>query len=153
MCMGPPFGLGCLIFIHRVYPHVYGATLQKLTAMWLNMGLSPCVWGHHLVHPDQTILPGSIPMCMGPPTIILNRTSSTGVYPHVYGATTDYVVILNLIWGLSPCVWGHRIRSNLSTPLWGSIPMCMGPPLLPDRLLLLCWVYPHVYGATSAISL
>src|SRR5690625_3866079 len=128
MCMGPPFGLGCLIFIHRVYPHVYGATLQKLTAMWLNMGLSPCVWGHHLVHPDQTILPGSIPMCMGPPLNPESFHRLNRVYPHVYGATLPGRLKMLWKWGLSPCVWGHLIIKVFHSKNSGSIPMCMGPP-------------------------
>ena len=48
MCMGPP---GCPEgkgYHTRVYPHVYGATMNSLSPSQPVWGLSPCVWGHLL---------------------------------------------------------------------------------------------------------
>src|SRR5690625_7299216 len=72
-----------------------------------------------------------------------------GVYPHVYGATIIHFIDEPMGTGLSPCVWGHRIRSKLQTFDGGSIPMCMGPPPSTARYGSPPGVYPHVYGATS----
>src|SRR5690625_7329582 len=71
------------------------------------------------------------------------------VYPHVYGPTIIHFIDEPMGTGLSPCVWGHRIRSKLQTFDGGSIPMCMGPPPSTARYGSPPGVYPHVYGATS----
>src|SRR5690625_3837981 len=67
MCMGPPITLLCRIHWCWVYPHVYGATDYTIVVVLQGVGLSPCVWGHHLVSRHGVCLDGSIPMCMGPP--------------------------------------------------------------------------------------
>src|SRR5690625_7440135 len=50
--------------------------------------------------------------------------------------------------GLSPCVWGHRSQAFDQLVFSGSIPMCMGPPIVPVTEPTFTGVYPHVYGAT-----
>src|SRR5690625_7916719 len=52
--------------------------------------------------------------------------------------------------GLSACVWGHHNPVGQTTPDWGSIPMCMGPPTCTCSQCRVLWVYPHVYGATTS---
>src|SRR5690625_7847804 len=54
--------------------------------------------------------------------------------------------------GLSPCVWGHLLHITKANSLFGSIPMCMGPPTFYSYFAFIAWVYPHVYGATSESS-
>src|SRR5690625_7546698 len=87
-------------------------------------------------------------MCMGPPNSGGTISIGSGVYPHVYGATTPEEHGNDQKMGLSPCVWGHLSFIAFSKTLYGSIPMCMGPPIcLQDRPCHF-WVYPHVYGAS-----
>src|SRR5690625_7982220 len=54
--------------------------------------------------------------------------------------------------GLSPCVWGHHVARCNSCIDYGSIPMCMGPPLPHFCADPFYWVYPHVYGATNILA-
>src|SRR5690625_7331873 len=94
------------------------------------------------------IPPGSIPMCMGPPSGGNFRYYNSGVYPHVYGATELVKKYNDQVQGLSPCVWGHPYADIMQIKHIGSIPMCMGPPWHESRHPRLPRVYPHVYGAT-----
>src|SRR5690625_3273092 len=112
------------------------------------MGLSPCVWGHPFRTSALTLFIGSIPMCMGPPRSWLARLSRARVYPHVYGATCKFQKSKPYMEGLSPCVWGHRSQAFDQLVFSGSIPMCMGPPIVPVTDPTFTGVYPHVYGAT-----
>src|SRR5690625_6121895 len=70
-------------------------------------------------------------MCMGPPRCPLQRLHRLWVYPHVYGATLPVVMAPASILGLSPCVWGHPQTDRFQPIDPGSIPMCMGPLVLP----------------------
>src|SRR5690625_106088 len=96
------------------------------------------------------IPPGSIPMCMGPPSGGNFRYYNSGVYPHVYGATELVKKYNDQVQGLSPCVWGHPYADIMQVKHTGSIPMCMGPPRPGNTPPRRRWVYPHVYGATMA---
>src|SRR5690625_6559799 len=87
-------------------------------------------------------------MCMGPPKRAGNLHPDLRVYPHVYGATTPEEHGNDQKMGLSPCVWGHLSFIAFSKTLYGSIPMCMGPPIWLQHLPGQIWVYPHVHGAT-----
>src|SRR5690625_993252 len=152
MCMGPPASIRILRKCRRVYPHVYGATTSIQSSMGMGQGLSPCVWGHPNTTAMPPIPPGSIPMCMGPPSGGNVRYCNSGVYPHVYGANELVKEASDQVQGLSPCVWGHPYADIMQVKHIGSIPMCMGPPWLvilhPGRP----WVYPHVYGATPDLK-
>src|SRR5690625_1547137 len=148
MCMGPPLSISINALSYRVYPHVYGATLLCLLYSFIQKGLSPCVWGHLSVSIHRSLQRGSIPMCMGPPVFAWVDAFQEGVYPHVYGATTDARYTEHGFLGLSPCVWGHPSTAPSKSPAVRSIPMCMGPPILRASSYLSPRVYPHVYGAT-----
>src|SRR5690625_7827190 len=91
----------------RVDPHVYGATLRIAPVDYATLGLSPCVWGHPVVHTTNATISGSIPMCMGPPKSTAVLKAQIRVYPHVYGATQWGATRIPGTKGLSPCVWGH----------------------------------------------
>src|SRR5690625_1687543 len=132
MCMGPPFRRGQGQLQKRVYPHVYGATLSKSSYSNLNVGLSPCVWGHLALYLRNSLRPGSIPMCMGPPHRLCEGTSEFWVYPHVYGATIGTAEDKRYAVGLSPCVWGHRPLVSLHAPVKGSSPIDSGRRRLPS---------------------
>src|SRR5690625_1598383 len=110
--------------------------------------LSPCVWGHPDFILSRSGTSGSIPMCMGPPSLDQTLTAQARVYPHVYGATQPNRQLSTMIVGLSPCVWGHRLFNYFFALNLGSIPMCMGPPKITAMKHPLGGVYPHVYGAT-----
>src|SRR5690625_7852996 len=88
-------------------------------------------------------------MCMGPPSFYSYFAFIAWVYPHVYGATRLLVLTHRTELGLSPCVWGHLPLGRSSRKIWGSIPMCMGPPFSTKKLRKTCRDYPHVYGANS----
>src|SRR5690625_5551361 len=87
MCMGPPLCRYNAGIAYWVYPHVYGATMAGYPAPRTALGLSPCVWGHPRPAVALRLLPGSIPMCMGPPRPTHQPARLLRGYPHVYGAT------------------------------------------------------------------
>src|SRR5690625_3590327 len=113
MCMGPPYRCGPCGETSRVYPPVHGATIPRWQCEAERPGLSPCVWGHPGKAVEEVKETGSIPMCMGPPSLRKNLFASIWVYPHVYGATRILNIPLCWYGGLSPCVWGHRISALL----------------------------------------
>src|SRR5690554_1987009 len=92
-------------------------------------------------------------MCMGPPFCFNTTIITTGVYPHVYGATCLRLGRRFPGGGLSPCVWGHHRCQIHRTRPSGSIPMCMGPPINSALQVASGQVYPHVYGATLKLSM
>src|SRR5690625_5725794 len=87
MCMGPPITLLFRIHLCWVYPHVYGATDYTIVVVLQGVGLSPCVWGHHLLRRNGVCLNWSIPMCIGPPHPRRTDHSYSGGYPPLLGAT------------------------------------------------------------------
>src|SRR5690625_6459116 len=89
-------------------------------------------------------------MCMGPPETSCCRLIQEWVYPHVYGATMKSFIETLPEPGLSPCVWGHLAQFYHDKSNRGSIPMCMGPPLIISIIKIALRVYPHVYGATQS---
>ncbi len=72
-----------------------------------------------------------------------------GVYPRVYGATCRERDWVGWCAGLSPCVRGYPGEIEWSRSGKGSIPVCTGLPMSAPVPILLYWVYPRVYGATS----
>src|SRR5690625_2256473 len=149
MCMGPPRRYHEQATRFWVYPHVYGATWKVRSGGMVVKGLSPCVWGHRNEAANLLHDRGSIPMCMGPPKRAGNLHPDLRVYPHVYGATTPEEHGNDQKMGLSPCVWGHLSVIAFSKTLYGSIPMCMGPPICVRRLIRQSGVYPHENGASG----
>src|SRR5690625_7574192 len=110
----------------RVDPHVYGATLRIAPVDYATLGLSPCVWGHPVVHTTNATISGSIPMCMGPPKSTAVLKAQIRVYPHVYGATQMGATLIPGTMGLSPCVWGHRTTQKWAALGKGTIRMYKG---------------------------
>src|SRR5690625_8033608 len=104
MCMRPPLPPFCADPLHRVYPHVYGATKILAGTVVAGKGLSPCVWGHLQVPEIKTLYGGSIPMCMGPPITGGGKTCFLWVYPHVYGGPYWSRHYASIFRGLSPSV-------------------------------------------------
>src|SRR5690625_5403214 len=149
MCMGPPSGGNFRYYNSGVYPHVYGATELVKKYNDQVQGLSPCVWGHPYADIVQVKHIGSIPMCMGPPWLVILHPGRPWVYPHVYGATPDLKYLSTSSQGLSPCVWGHPALHNSQHGCAGSIPMCMGPPCQCSRGPPSLAVSPHAYCAPA----
>src|SRR5690625_4709424 len=106
--MGPPPKKNKVMIKKWVYPHVYGATQTKPLCRQSLPGLSPCVWGHLAAATSDITIPGSIPMCMGPPCWLRSLVLASRVYPHVYGATIKSNSLCQTFLRLSPCAWGHR---------------------------------------------
>src|SRR5690625_40850 len=131
-----------------VYPRVYGATLTKSTLPGSILGLSPCVRGHPQYRGDSRMGMGSIPVCTGPPQLCSGSLRAHRVYPRVYGATGSVDNYGRLHEGLSPCVRGHLVIGSAVLFLFGSIPVCTGPPKALEFIAGKGRVYPRVYGAT-----
>ena len=70
------------------------------------------------------------------------------VYPHVCGGTKATAVDGKPTGGLSPRVWGNRQQGYSYYRDSGSIPTCVGEPLLLFRQSARKGVYPHVCGGT-----
>src|SRR5690625_5992899 len=85
MCMGPPRYMYRSPAQSGVYPHVYGATEDMTLSSFSILGLSPCVWGHPCATMRPELVPGAIPMGMGPSDDSSSSVEMRGVYPHVYG--------------------------------------------------------------------
>ncbi len=75
----------------RVYPRVYGGTLQRIMELPNLTGLSPRVRGNPIVDSIVLLRPGSIPACTGEPGSYRLRIERHGVYPRVYGGTVILV--------------------------------------------------------------
>ena len=128
-----------------------GATTGKIVGMVVKLGLSPRVWGNRRCGRRLMVCVGSIPTCVGQPEQRQKTNHPTPVYPHVCGATFSSSGICCREGGLSPRVWGN-LRYPAFYPRWqGSIPTCVGQPIVHATILLAAEVYPHVCGATNVI--
>ena len=71
----------------RVYPRVYGGTVEAKSTTQAEYGLSPRVRGNRVfTHLDDGHA-GSIPACTGEPWATWPGPTQTPVYPRVYGGT------------------------------------------------------------------
>ncbi len=75
------------------------------------------------------------------------------VYPRAYGATANAGAAYAAGKGLSPCVRGYLGRAGHGDVAQGSIPVCTGLPRWGFHRSSLAWVYPRVYGATTALPI
>ena len=130
----------------EVYPHVCGAARSVNVHGSKIPGLSPRVWGSHVLPSVKSGRPWSIPTCVGQPITFYPSSPPFTVYPHVCGAAGFGYTTL-LAYGLSPRVWGSQ-SSAKSTDKWKrSIPTCVGQPFRPHPPRHRRAVYPHVCGA------
>ena len=132
----------------RVYPRVYGETLEEQLALVQQQGLSPRVRGNHTPPLPPWAHPGSIPACTGKPRTRWRSCSGCWVYPRVYGETQSTMPIRLLCWGLSPRVRGNQSVSASRLTGTGSIPACTGKPHTHRSDKSPIGVYPRVYGET-----
>ena len=113
-----------------VYPHVCGATTFHAYDRKNLNGLSPRVWGNPLCVLFVRSGMWSIPTCVGQPCGERIPLADETVYPHVCGAT---VPDSRPAWqrrGLSPRVWGNQFAERTCGLYLGSIPTCVGQPVL-----------------------
>ena len=133
----------------RVYPRVYGGTLEAKIMDKLSAGLSPRVRGNHAGQLPLHLDYGSIPACTGEPQLSQETLAGRQVYPRVYGGT----VIINGKAlkgdGLSPRVRGNRSARCCGSGPLGSIPACTGEPGRQPGRICGQAVYPRVYGGTA----
>ena len=115
-------------------------------------GLSPRVRGNRFVVEEADVSSGPIPACAGQPRFGQIKTSVTGAYPRVCGATVLGVVLCAGIAGLSPRVRGNRPESEHAKALKGPIPACAGQPTRRSTAPACKRAYPRVCGATLVIA-
>ena len=127
-CAGEPAESSRQAHRRRVYPRVYGGTLDLHRRATRRQGLSPRVRGNRVGAPARGPPGGSIPACAGEPRRIPTRRSEHRVYPRVCGGTTGRAARVGKAWGLSPRVRGNRSGVGVSAVPVGSIPACAGEP-------------------------
>ena len=132
-----------------VYPRVYGGTSRPARQTLPGGGLSPRVRGNRAARGPHRGIMRSIPACTGEPLWTWTRTILTGVYPRVYGGTSDTNVRTAKVAGLSPRVRGNHARPGTEARVLRSIPACTGEP--PEAMATdhTEQVYPRVYGGTT----
>ena len=111
-CVGQPEWPGSTRIVVRVYPHVCGAAQGRSHASGLGTGLSPRVWGSPSIGSFHRYMAGSIPTCVGQPLCTQAIISCSKVYPHVCGAACWVLARVRRSLGLSPRVWGSRVRET-----------------------------------------
>ncbi len=136
----------------RVYPRVYGATVEYDEKPDWTEGLSPCVRGYHGLNDGCIWGLGSIPVCTGLPRDRRRPRPGLRVYPRVYGATAVQYLNARAAQGLSPCVRGYRMDAAGVVLCTGSIPVCTGLPQSSRPIGKTWGVYPRVYGATRSLG-
>ena len=127
---------------------MYGETSTFALSDDRALGLSPHVRGNRarqlrLQHPHR-----SIPACTGKPRARHIPTSSSRVYPRMYGETVSCRDKLNHDNGLSPHVRGNRARAGSALAGSRSIPACTGKPYGAADTSRRTEVYPRMYGET-----
>ena len=88
-CTGNPRGAGPSRQLKTVYPRVYGESYVFAQADKRFPGLSPRVRGIHQQVRHRRAGGGSIPACTGNPWPDSYRCPGSGVYPRVYGESSE----------------------------------------------------------------
>ena len=70
------------------------------------------------------------------------------VYPRMYGETVNQKIDRLQQTGLSPHVRGNPTSTRSIPSRRGSIPACTGKPHGYEVVIVMCWVYPRMYGET-----
>ena len=130
-CVGEPESFSLKIPPKKVYPHVCGGTQSIIVSSDVVLRLSPRVWGNPCASLAAAARRRSIPTCVGEPRAPSSPVPVPGVYPHVCGGTDAYCNKLSKSVGLSPRVWGNLQHWTVSVIEPGSIPTCVGEPVLP----------------------
>ena len=150
-CTGNPGrGRGCAPGM-RVYPRVYGESVDPPVLSMRRYGLSPRVRGIPRSTAPQRSWVWSIPACTGNPPSAPARSDSTKVYPRVYGESAGPYRDQRSPEGLSPRVRGIHSHRGPECSRHGSIPACTGNPRSVGCTSRASRVYPRVYGE-SVIS-
>ena len=148
-CAGEPAATPSSASPTRVYPRVCGGTGDNGTSCLVVRGLSPRVRGNPPPPSTDCQGKGSIPACVGEPSLGGVLYVGTAVYPRVCGGTACLAApAARRPKGLSP-----RVRGNLGGPLGGagkggSIPACAGEPSRTRTADTGRQVYPRVCGGT-----
>ena len=149
-CTGEPLRLSNPVRPRTVYPRVYGGTIVLGGLYGCQSGLSPRVRGNRLAAPALRDRLRSIPACTGEPRCPSPSTTSSAVYPRVYGGTSSRWYWKSIVGGLSPRVRGNLPDDQAPTGQDRSIPACTGEPLSCRQAPMRVQVYPRVYGGTFA---
>ena len=127
-CTGEPHLRRSVQGAARVYPRVYGGTLERVSGSNSYQGLSPRVRGNLAGRRCGNGGPGSIPACTGEPACLPTRGPASAVYPRVYGGTNSPASVMPPYTGLSPRVRGNHVQINEPDIRIRSIPACTGEP-------------------------
>ncbi len=147
-CTGKPDQNQAFHPFSKVYPRVYGETLDHSGMDFVSQGLSPRVRGNRSPTRSPPDLMRSIPACTGKPDCYYAGCPSDAVYPRVYGETAAVFATIGILVGLSPRVRGNPlVCTAVPLGLW-SIPACTGKPEYFGSGWRYVPVYPRVYGET-----
>ena len=148
-CTGKPCGSDAVKSVPRVYPRVYGETMNGWHIPIVTSGLSPRVRGNHYHAVVMRVANGSIPACTGKPGSAKEFVCQYVVYPRVYGETPlpSWSTLISA--GLSPRVRGNPRNQGIISYPSGSIPACTGKPGIQVFPVVVLRVYPRVYGETT----
>ena len=112
-------------------------------------GLSPCVRGKQRFRHCVCHSLGSIPVCTGETSNLLQSDNHRQVYPRVYGGNKPCFRPIKFLPGLSPCVRGKLKQTRRKKPEPGSIPVCTGETFGDLPCERETRVYPRVYGGNA----
>ena len=152
-CTGKPSQAPSIRGGSAVYPRMYGETGAGAVTGAVMPGLSPHVRGNPADAGTGAEQAGSIPACTGKPCSASRPPGTPGVYPRMYGETSNALIEGRTVEGLSPHVRGNRRMRGTGTSDAGSIPACTGKPGPQAGGSLRAWVYPRMYGETTVASL
>ncbi len=136
------------IRMQKVYPRACGGTLIFTCLRCGTGGLSPRLRGNRMetlpIYPGL----GSIPAPAGEPTGAAGSRPAADVYPRACGGTQEGYRLVPPSLGLSPRLRGNRYETVRGMRSGGSIPAPAGEPLIHDRSMARCRVYPRACGGT-----
>ena len=134
----------------QVYPHACGETPGRRLSSGRSLGLSPRLWGNQHLRRAPAHHLRSIPTPVGKPPAKSRAISSTRVYPHACGETPPRLSALIFTTGLSPRLWGNRVKTMSERGWSWSIPTPVGKPGPPSIGRTHHEVYPHACGETAS---
>ena len=128
------------------HPHAYGDKTLNLNRKICNEGSSPRVWGQVVVVVDTPAVFGIIPTRMGTSEKAWNMVLSPRDHPHAYGDKYFLQIILAVLLGSSPRVWGQVTRYLHMLKDSGIIPTRMGTSQKGVAESHPLKDHPHAYG-------
>ena len=137
---------------HRLredHPHAYGDKTLMLSEQKIIPGSSPRVWGQVEGVYSCVRLFGIIPTRMGTRSVLMFICRRKRDHPHAYGDKTILVIVIAVMIGSSPRVWG-QVNMNVSYCLMlRIIPTRMGTSYLIMSDFVLLRIIPTRMGTSG----